>query len=104
MSDVVQFIPRAEWEATLATEATRDTPLKLPKELNRKRVVSAFMDAFELLGGTTRLVEWANRNDENYTNFVKLYARLMPAQADTLIFEDEKKTILHILPRSRLDE
>lgn len=35
----------------------------------------AFINAFELIGGVSRLVMWA---DQNPTEFYKLYARLLP--------------------------
>ena len=104
MGDLVEFIPKDDWEKHLAAEAVRsDAPLRLPKELNRRRVVSAFMDAFELVGGTPKLVEWAMASDENYGAFLKLYARLLPPQNDTSMEESKEKVIKHILPRSRLD-
>lgn len=100
---VIQFIPRDEWEKQFEVESQKDSPLKLPKELNRKRVVSAFMDAFELLGGTPRLVEWAARDDENYGQFLKLYARLMPS-ATPNEGRDQNQYIGHVLPRTKLDQ
>jgi len=105
-SNIVEFIPREQWEKKFAVEADKlgpDSPMQLPKELNRRRVVSAFMDAFELMGGTTALIDWATRSNENQTNFYKLYSRLMPSQAVELD-DAEKKTYLgHVLPRTALD-
>lgn len=103
-TNVVEFISRDQWEKQFAVEAQKDSPLKLPRELNRRRVVSAFMDAFELLGGTPRLVSWADASDENYGDFLKLYARLLPSQASTEIDAAKERVIKHILPRSVLDE
>lgn len=103
-SNIVEFIPREEWEKQLSATANSgglDRPISLPRELNRRRVVSAFMDAFELLGGTPKLVLWA---EENYTDFIKLYARLLPSQASQGLSEDPEKIIKHVLPRSALDE
>lgn len=105
MSDkVVEFIPREEWEKQLAAKAEGDTRLNLPRELNRKRVVQAFQDAFEMTGGTTRLVEFANTNDENYATFIKLYSRLLPSQASADLVEDKETILKHVLPPSKLDE
>lgn len=106
MSDdnkIIEFIPREQWEATLAAESRRDGPVKLSKELNRRRVVSAFMDAFELVGGVPRLVEWAAQ-EQNYGDFLKLYARLMPSQAVELDDQNAKKYVGHILPKTSLDQ
>jgi hypothetical protein len=102
MSDnIVEFIPKEEWDRTLSAEAQKDGPIKLTKELNRRRVVSAFMDAFELVGGTPRLVSWA---DENYTDFIKLYARLMPSQSAESLPGESKKVLQMVLPKTALDE
>jgi len=100
-SNIVEFIPRETWEKELSAQAQGEGQIRLPRELNRRRVVSAFMDAFELVGGTPRLVEWAN---ENYTDFVKLYARLMPSQSAESLPGDNQKVLKMILPKTALDE
>lgn len=102
-SNIVEFIPRDQWEQTLAAEAQKPGQIKLSKELNRRRVVSAFMDAFELVGGVTRLTEWAN-DPKNYGDFIKLYARLLPSQALQLDDEKTKTYIGHVIPKTALDE
>lgn len=101
---VIQFISREDWEKQFAVESAKDGPVRLPRELNRRRVVSAFMDAFELVGGIPRLVTFASSNDENYATFLKLYARLLPSQSDATLDASTEKVIKHILPRSKLDE
>lgn len=100
---VIEFIPREQWEQTLSVEAQKSGPVRLSKELNRRAVVSAFMDAFEMVGGVQRLAQWAMQ-DENYGDFLKLYARLMPSQAVELDDSAQKKYFGHVLPRSKLDE
>jgi hypothetical protein len=100
---VVEFIPRDQWEKQFEVEAQKESPLRLPRELNRKRVVSAFMDAFELLGGTPKLVDWAQASDENYAAFLKLYARLIPS-AQPGDMTEAQKYIGHVLPRTKLDQ
>lgn len=102
-TNVVEFIPRETWEKQFAVESQKEGKLSLPRELNRKRVVSAFMDAFELVGGVPRLVEWAAQ-DENYGDFLKLYARLLPSQASSDLEPAAERVIKHVLPRSKLDE
>jgi hypothetical protein len=107
MSDdtkVIEFIPRDQWEKQFAVEASKPDGKPLRKEMNRKRVVSAFMDAFELLGGTEALVDWAGRSNENQTNFYKLYARLLPSQANEIGDEAKRTYIGHVAPRTVLDE
>jgi hypothetical protein len=104
MSDqnIVEFIPRDQWEKQFAVEANSTKPLS--KELNRRRVVAAYMDAFELIGGTQGLVDWAIRSEENLTNFYKLHARLLPSQAVELDDSAQKKFFGHVLPRTGLDQ
>lgn len=106
MSDdkkVIEFISREEWEKQLSAKANDGGgQITLPRELNRRRVVSAFMDAFELVGGVPRLVEWA-ANPLNYGDFLKLYARLLPSQANSELPDGNEKVIKHVLPRSKLD-
>lgn len=101
-SNIVDFIPRIEWEKKFELEANNGKP-KLSKDLNRRRVAAAFMDAFELMGGTDALVAWASSSDENRTNFYKLYARLLPSQTNEL--DDGSKTtyVGHVLPKTSLD-
>lgn len=106
-TNVVEFIPRQEWEKKFGLEAGKieaDSPMQLPKELNRRRVVSAFMDCFELMGGTGALMDWATRSNENQTNFYKLYSRLMPSQAVELDDADRKTYLGHVLPMTALDK
>lgn len=105
--NVVEFIPRAEYENLTVLSEVANRPgegqINLPKELNRRRVVSAFMDAFELIGGTTRLAEWANDPD-NQTDFYKLYARLMPSAPAGTMEDNTVRTIRHVLPPTKLDD
>ena len=56
--------------------------IRVPRNphFTRKDVVLAFQTAFELTGGVPRLAIWAN---DNYTEFTKLYARLLPSQASS---------------------
>jgi hypothetical protein len=107
MSDdnkIVQFIPRDEWERQFAIESNRvDADKPLRKELNRRRVVSAFMDAFELMGGTAALLEWAMRSNENQTQFYKLYSKMLPPPTVELDDASQTKHIIHAVPRNRLD-
>lgn len=61
-------------------------PQSIPRTVGRKRVEKAFLNAFELIGGVSRLVMWA---DQNPTEFYKLYARLLPGGPPL----DERKDI-----------
>ena len=75
--------------------------LSVPRDIKRKRVVSAFEDAFELIGGVPRLAHWA---DTHPTDFFKLYARLLPVEASQKVTHDGGVVVKHILPKSNLDE
>ena len=99
-SDVMEV---RDWEADLAVLAEKPTQLRVPRtgDLSRKQVVNAFMNAFELIGGTPRLALWAN---DNPSDFYKLYARLLPSQASQALGESNELVIKHVLPRGPLDD
>jgi hypothetical protein len=77
--------------------------IRIPKNphFTRKDVVQAFQTAFELVGGVPRLAIWAN---ENYTDFVKLYARLLPSQASSSLGESNVLRIEMAIKPGALDE
>ncbi len=91
-----------DWESTMTRVAKPHTKLVIPrdKDMSRKKVVAAFTDAFELMGGVPRLALWA---DKHPTDFYKLYARRLPSQASSALGETNEVTIKHILPRGSLD-
>ena len=94
---------REHWEEVLEGLANRETTaLRIPRssDLPRTQVVNAFIDAFQLLGGTPRFALWA---DENPTEFYKLYAKLMPKQVEQETNVDATMKIIHALPRGKLD-
>lgn len=70
------------------------------KEFNRKQVVNAFQNAFDLIGGTPRLALWAHKNEKE---FYKLYARLLPSQSSSALGEANELVVKHILPKGPLD-
>lgn len=78
--------------------------LSVPRttKFSRQDVVDAFQDAFELVGGIPRLATWAH---ENYGEFAKLYARLLPAQAMELMSQgDQQIKLIYDIPPGPLDE
>jgi hypothetical protein len=85
----------------LAQSGNGVSRISVPRELKRQRVVNAFHDAFELIGGVPRLAIWA---DGHPTDFYKLYARLLPAEASKSASQSEQPTVIHVLPRGPLDE
>lgn len=66
---------------------------------SRQQVISAFQDAFEIMGGTTRLALWANANPDK---FYPLYSKLLPAQSAVFV-EQTQRVIHHAIPPSALD-
>lgn len=77
--------------------------IRIPRNphFTRKDVVHAFQTAFELVGGVPRLALWAN---DNYTEFTKLYARLLPSQSANALGESNKLVIEMRIPHSPLDD
>ena len=91
----------AEELRAVATSGNGVSRIAVPKELRRQRVVNAFTDAFELIGGVPRLAHWA---DDHPSDFFKLYARLLPVEASQRVTHDGGVIIRHVLPRRPLDE
>ena len=94
----------ADWDSTMRDIAERrTTKISIPRgaNFNRARVVQAFDNAFQLIGGTPRLALWA---DENPKEFYKLYAKLLPSQSTSSLGESTDIVVKHILPKSPLDE
>lgn len=97
-------IIREDWETTLADLAEKPgTQVVVPRspDLKRGQVVNAFLDAFQLIGGTPRLAVWA---DENPGEFFKLWAKLAPKQVEQETQVEGGLTIQHVLPRGKLDQ
>lgn len=86
---------------TLASSGNGVSRISVPRELKRQRVVNAFHDAFELIGGVPRLAHWA---DTHPTDFFKLYARLLPTEAAKSAVGDGSLTVIHVIPPGPLDE
>jgi len=99
----VEEIQVRDWDQTMALIAQPNTVMRIPKnkDFTRKDVVGAFINAFELIGGTPRLALWAHQNE---TDFYKLYSRLLPSQASQALGEANEIVIKHVLPRGPLDE
>lgn len=62
---------------------------------SRMDVVSAFQQAFDLIGGTTRLTLWANQNPDK---FYPLYAKLMPSTAINFNADGNQLIVEHSFP------
>ena len=87
--------------AQMAVQGNGVTRVNVPRELHRKQVVNAFVDAFEMIGGVPRLSHWA---DQHPSAFYKLYARLLPTTAQTQLEHSGEILIKHVIPRGPLDE
>ena len=76
--------------------------LTIPRSsaFSRKQIVGAFHDAFELIGGVPRLAAWAHTHP---TEFYKLYARLLPNQAQVDFGNDGVLKIVHSIAPTALD-
>jgi hypothetical protein len=98
------IITREPWEATLSALAHKPGHrVSVPRspDVKRTQVVNAFLDAFQLIGGTPRLALWGH---ENPTEFYKLWAKLTPRQVEQETKHEGGIVIKHILPRGKLDE
>ena len=98
-----QEIVTSDWELTLSQLAQPETTVRIPrtKEFKRQQVISAFANAFELIGGVPRLALWAHSNP---TEFFKLYGKLLPTNDSAALGEQSQLVVRHVLPRSPLDE
>lgn len=85
----------------MATSGNGVTRLSVPREVKREKVVHAFQEAFELIGGVPRLAHWA---DQSPSAFFKLYARLLPTQANQQLEHSGEIRVRHVLPKGPLDE
>jgi len=65
---------------TTLEDISRDPrKLQVPRKVSRKRIESAFLQAFELIGGVPRLALWA---DNNPGQFYTLASKLFPQRAE----------------------
>ena len=104
INDKEEVVVRAPWEEQLTQLANRKVDrISIPRSphLPKEKVINAFHNAFELMGGTARLTLWG---DENPTEFYKLYAKLMPRQVEQETKHDGGVKVIHVLPRGKLDE
>lgn len=72
-----------------------------PRKIKRREVEEAFLEAFELVGGISRLAIWAN-NPANYGDFLKLYSKMIPKE----MAEDAGQTFVYMsnVPASALNK
>lgn len=97
------IVPRDPWEVRLSEIAnSRARGFRVPRNetIRRTQVVDSVLDAFELIGGTSRMALWAN---DNPGEFYKIYAKLAPKQIEAEVKHDGGIKIVHVLPRGNLD-
>lgn len=95
--------PTSGMDETFEWMAQRNNQrLSVPRSrsFSRKKVVSAFEGAFELIGGVPRLALWAH---ENPGDFYRLFSKLLPSTSQTLVGEDNTINIIHSIAPGRLD-
>ena len=97
---VVEFVNANEYRSLDRLADSNVSRIPRNQNFSRRDVVNAFQDAFEMIGGTTRLAQWAN---EDPSQFFKLYARLLPSQASSALGESNTMIVKHVLPRTALD-
>ena len=71
------------------------------RRANRNDVAVAFMDAFEMIGGSGRLAVWANSYP---TEFFRLYSKLIPKEATIEMDNTLKLVVAPSLQPSSLDQ
>lgn len=102
---MIPFMTKEEFDAMNQTlQALADGNSKVTKitkrEFAKQKVMDAFHDAFDLIGGVPRLAYWANQNP---TEFFKLYGKMLPAGASIDVNHDGEIRFKHVLPPSKLD-
>jgi hypothetical protein len=53
---------------------------KVTKIRSRQSIAQHLLTTFDVLGGVDRLTHWANQNDENYGEFLKLWIKALPRE------------------------
>ncbi len=104
-NSVVPFMTKEEFESMnqtlqdLAEGNSRVTKIT-KREFAKQKVMDAFHDAFDLIGGVPRLAYWAHQNP---TEFYKLYGKMLPAGASIDLNASGEIIFRHVLPPSKLD-
>ena len=104
-NSIVPFMSKDEFDAMNQTlNALAEGNSKVTKitkrEFAKQKVMDAFHDAFDLIGGVPRLAYWAHQNP---TEFYKLYGKMLPAGASIDVNHDGEIRFKMVLPPSNLD-
>lgn len=103
---VEQFVSKDEFgkmgETFSELARANASTLRLPrKAFDRQRIVEAFQEAFDLIGGVPALAYWGVHNR---TEFYKLYGKLLPQSNVLDVMGKLEHHILPALPPSELDD
>lgn len=94
-----EFIPAEQWQQLENRQKGIEKVARVRVE--RERVAQSVVNVFEGIGGEERMRVWA---DANYTEFMKIYAKLLPSQTKDLQEPDNTLKIQHRLPPTKLDD
>lgn len=104
-NSIIPFMTKEEFEAMNQTlnslaEGNAKVTRITKREFAKQKVMDAFHDAFDLIGGVPRLAYWAHQNP---TEFFKLYGKMLPAGASIDLNTSGEIIFRHVLPPSKLD-
>lgn len=104
-NSIVPFMTKEEFDAmnqtlTQLAEGNSKVTRITKREFAKQKVMDAFHDAFDLIGGVPRLAYWAHQNP---TEFFKLYGKMLPAGASIDLNASGEIIFRHVLPPSKLD-
>jgi len=104
-NSILPFMTQEEFEAmnqtlTQLAEGNSKVTRITKREFAKQKVMDAFHDAFDLIGGVPRLAYWAHQNP---TEFYKLYGKMLPAGASIDLNASGEIIFRHVLPPSKLD-
>ena len=91
--------PLAERLKEIAELPKQSISIPRGSKVTRQGVVQTFQDAFEMIGGVTRLAHWA---DAHETEFYKLYGKLLPATSSVMLDAQVHQVVEHRLPPPRI--
>lgn len=98
---VLRCPPMDDAELTPIEQTEKLPRFSRPRDgFNRMDIVQAFTQAFELIGGTTRLTLWANKNPDK---FYPLFAKLLPSTSLNITDPNGTLIIEHSTPTTDLD-
>jgi hypothetical protein len=104
-NSIIPFMTKEEFDAmnqalTQLADGNAKVTKMTKREFAKQKVMDAFHDAFDLIGGVPRLAYWAHQNP---TEFFKLYAKMLPAGASIDVTASGEIVFKHVLPPSKLD-